>query len=223
MGWQTACTTAIQSDSRTVALAPGVTAQLLAPSTPGQATTIDVSVNTDGIRSALSSVADAYNAVVDLLDQQHGKDAGSLSGLSILNSLSQSLREITSYTSGSGSIQSLTQLGLELDQSGKLSLNSTAFNAAAAGGTGPIMSFLGDSSSGGFLKIASDALKMCVRPVSGRPKSRSGLVKSSVATPSESPPLLSVNDMFARERASVYDVWNCEARPNLLTNCVCKE
>ena len=46
-------TTAITSDSRTVTLAPGVTAQLLQPSTPGDATTITVSLNSDGIRTAL--------------------------------------------------------------------------------------------------------------------------------------------------------------------------
>src|SRR5581483_44265 len=159
--------TAIQTDSRTIVLAPGVTAQLLQQSPTGQPTTIDVSVNSGGIGDALSSLADAYNAVIDLLNQQHGKDGGSLQGLSIVNSLTNSLRDMSLYSAGSGSIQSLTDLGLELGRDGKLSFDAATFQAATASGTAAIASFLGNAASGGFLKNASDDLKAVEDPSSG--------------------------------------------------------
>src|SRR5256885_17142455 len=69
----------------------------------------------------------------------------------------------------------------------------------------------------------NEALKMCVRPVSGRPQSRSGFWLSRVAFPRAGAPPLSVKLKFARERDSVYDVWNCDPWPKRLMNCVWSE
>ena len=86
--------------------------------------------------------------------------------MSIVSTLQNSLRDLTSYAGGIGSIHSLTDLGLELGQDGKLSLNSAKFDTATANGTDAILSFLGDSSSG-FLKAANDNLKTVEDPING--------------------------------------------------------
>ena len=63
---------------------------------------------------------------------------------------------------------------------------------------------------------------MCVRPVSGRPQSASGFWLSSTTLFASSWPL-AVMPRFARDRASVYDVWNCDPRPKRVIHCVCSE
>jgi len=86
--------TTIQSNSRTVTLGPGLTVDLLQTTTAGQPVTISVGRDKSGLSSAISAFVDAYNAVVDALDKQVGKDGGALSGQSIISSLFSSLRGI---------------------------------------------------------------------------------------------------------------------------------
>jgi flagellar hook-associated protein 2 len=144
----------IESDSRTVTISPGLSVTLLKAGT----SSITVSHNTTALSTALSSVVGAYNAAVDELDKHRGEDAGALHGSSILNSLSQSLREITGFSTGTDGISSLASMGLVLDDKGKLSLDSTAFNAAASGSFEALTAFLGSASTGGFLQNATSVM-----------------------------------------------------------------
>jgi len=150
--------TEIESDSRTLTLAPGLTVTLLGTSDPGVATTITVSRSTTALSNALSALVTAYNAVVDALDAHRGKDAGALAGQSILQALTNSLRKLTAYESSMGKVRSLTDLGLVFDDKGKLSLDTTVFRSAVSEGTQAVTDFLGDSSESGFLKWATDVL-----------------------------------------------------------------
>ncbi len=150
--------TAIEADSRTVTLAPGLTITLLGVSEAGVATTVTVSRSTSVFTDALSSLVTAYNAALDALDAHRGEGAGVLAGQSIVRTLSDALRQLTSYESGTGAIRTLTDLGLTYDDKGKLSLDATAFQNAVAGNPTHVLEFLGDSSQGGFLKWASELL-----------------------------------------------------------------
>lgn len=150
--------TAIQSDSRTVTLAPGVTMTLLGESDPGVTATITVSRSTTGISNALSSFATAYNAVVDELDAHRGQNEGALAGHSIVQTLWDSLRQLAQYSGGPEGISSLTALGLNFDDQGKLSLDTSVFDGAASGNMDLLAEFLGSSSESGFLKYATDLL-----------------------------------------------------------------
>lgn len=150
--------TAIQSDSRTVTLAPGVTMTLLGESDPGVTATITVSRSTTSISNALSSFATAYNAVVDELDAHRGQNEGALAGHSIVQTLWDSLRQLAQYSGGPEGISSLTALGLNFDDQGKLSLDTSVFDGAASGNMDLLAEFLGSSSESGFLKYATDLL-----------------------------------------------------------------
>ncbi|MCX6638816.1 MAG: flagellar filament capping protein FliD, partial [Acidobacteria bacterium] len=142
---------AIESDSRSVTIAPGLTVTLLKAGT----TQITVSHNTAGVSSALSNIASAYNAAVDEIDKYHGEGASSaLRGSSMLYVLSQSLRDLAGYSSGSGAISSLSSLGFGFDDKGKLSMDMTAFSAVTDGQFQALSDFLGSSSTDGFLKYA---------------------------------------------------------------------
>src|ERR1019366_7262156 len=122
----------IDSSSRTVTLAPGVTINLLQQTATGQPATITVSRNTSGVASAISSFVDAYNAAVDALNQQVGQNGGALSGQSAISTLRNSMRQITQYTGSSGGLTLLSQMGVELDDKGKLTFDASQLDSASA-------------------------------------------------------------------------------------------
>jgi flagellar hook-associated protein 2 len=156
--------TLLESDSRTITLAPGVSAQLLDTTNAGTVT-ISVDRNVASIQSGLTAFVTAYNAAVDGIDAQRGSAAGALSGQSVLGSLSGILRQITQYDAASGSgIHSLFSLGISLDNQGKLSFDSSKLDSS---NPNALMDFFGSANSSGFLKTASDALNLAEDSTSG--------------------------------------------------------
>ncbi len=109
----------------------------------------------------------AYNTVVGELDKHRGKDAGALSGQSLVFSLSQALRQIGNYASGSTGISSLRALGITAGQTGLLSLDADAFQEL---NPGAVLDFLGTAQGAGFLHTASDILGSIEDPETGSVK-----------------------------------------------------
>jgi flagellar hook-associated protein 2 len=155
--------TPISSDSSTVTIAPGLTVDLLAA---GDA---DVVVTRSGSAqsNALSSFVAAYNAAMDQLSQNRGQGGGPLTGDPLINTLSQSLRDLTGFTGGAGSAQNLTDLGLTFDKTGHLSFDQTVFDNVLAAHPSDVRAFLGSPSTGGFLKAATDTLNTLEDPSTG--------------------------------------------------------
>jgi flagellar hook-associated protein 2 len=158
--------TEVSSDSRTVTLAPGLTVNLLGASATGAATTITVSRNTTAVQNALSGFATAYNAAVSELDKHRGSK-GALAGDSIVSTLQQTLRDVVGYSTGTDGVSSLTSLGLTFDKTGRLSFDSSTFSSATADDFTALTGFLGTSTTGGFLKTATDALQMVSNSTNG--------------------------------------------------------
>jgi flagellar hook-associated protein 2 len=156
-------TTDIQSDSTQITLSPGLTVNLLQAS-PGNPVTVTVAKTYAGLNNALSSFVDSYNSTADALSQQHGQNGGALSGQSLVLTLGQALRSVVQYSSGSGAVQSLADLGINLDSTGHLSLDSTKLNNL---GTDAVQQFLGSVSSGGFLQAANSAITSMEDPSTG--------------------------------------------------------
>lgn len=169
--------TAVSTDSRSVTVAPGLTVTLLKAGTAN----LTVSRNTAGISNALASFAGAYNAAVDEVDLHRGKDAGALKGNSVLFTLSQTLREIAGYSTGTDGIASLTSLGLAFDDQGKLSFDATAFSNAVAGNLSGLLSFLGSASESGFLQSATSAMDAVVGTTDGIVKAAIGSLQTQIA------------------------------------------
>ena len=149
--------TAIQSDTRTVTLAPDLTAQLLQKSAAGVSDQITVSRDTSGLEKALSAFVDAYNDASTELGKQYGQNAGALQGQSIVATLNSSMRHLASYT-GTGAITGLNGIGITVDKNGRMTFDATAFETAAASNLQDVTDFLGTSTGTGFLKVASDVL-----------------------------------------------------------------
>jgi flagellar hook-associated protein 2 len=147
--------TDVTSTSSQVTLAPGLTVTIQPGATTGQTATVTVTNDYSGLSSALSSFASAYNTAVTAVQAQTGQNAGALSGNSTVYQLENLLNNIAEYTgSGSGSVNSLTALGLDLDSTGQLSFDSSAFSSL---NTSDIQAFLGSAATGGFLQMATNA------------------------------------------------------------------
>jgi flagellar capping protein FliD len=152
----------ISSDTRTLAIAPNLTATAL----KAGSTEITAASSVAGISGAIASFVQAYNATTKALDGQRGSAGGALAGQSIVRTLSQSLRDVANFN-GSGSIGSLTSIGLTFDQSGVLSFDPTVLTAAAARDLKGVTEFLGSASGGGFLKTATDTLNSLLDSTNG--------------------------------------------------------
>ncbi len=126
---------AVTSGSNTVSDAiPGVTFQLL--SVP--ATTEDVQVvitnNTSAVTSALDTFVTDYNTAFHAIAAQEGNDSSGnpepLYGSPVLAQLQEQLQTTLSAQYGTGSVTSLSQLGIATAQDGTLSLDSDTLTAA---------------------------------------------------------------------------------------------
>ena len=153
----------ISSNSRTVTIAPGLDVTLEKAGTA----TVTVGGNTSAISSSLNSFVTAYNAIVAELGKQHGKGAGPLAGDSAVWQMESALRQLGDYSGSSGSITSLTQLGIQFTKQGTLTFDSTALNGLSSQQITDAISFLGDPNTGGYLQFASNTLNSLLDPVSG--------------------------------------------------------
>src|SRR5580693_916127 len=111
--------TDVQSTSSQVALSPGLTVNLLAQSS--SPVTITVSQDYSGVQTAISNVVSAYNAAFDALSQNRGQSGGALTGDPVVLTLANTLQQISQYTSGSGPVSSLADLGVTVSSTGDLS------------------------------------------------------------------------------------------------------
>ena len=164
-------TNSISSTTRLVTLSPGLTVDLLGENAAGQTTTITIATDPSAVSSSLNSFAQAYNSAVDAISRQHGQSNGALSGDSLLQSLSGVLSQLSTYSNGSPS-GALANFGLSLDQTGHLSLDSAAFTKASNADFSTLLSTLGSSTTGGFLKVATDLLDGIENATSGTLKSQ---------------------------------------------------
>jgi flagellar hook-associated protein 2 len=168
----------VSSDSRSIALAPSLTVNVIKADT----TEIDVAQSTSGVSDALTSFTSAYNAVVDELAKSRGQSAGALSGNSIVYALQDNLRQLINSGVQSGSISSVSDLGLTFDQTGHLSFDPAALSKATSSSLTNVLSFLGTESSGGFLKGANDILTGIENTTTGTLPTASASLKNEISS-----------------------------------------
>jgi flagellar hook-associated protein 2 len=178
--------TAATSDSRTVEIAPGVTVNLLAASGAGKATTITVSRTTASVKNALASFVTAYNAATTEVANNRGDGGGALTGDSLIQTISNALSQIQGYSPGTGSFSSLEDLGVQVDQTGQLSFDTSVFDTATAGKLTDLTNFLGGTTTSGFLKVATDALSGLENTDSGAVTTTINLLSTEITSQNDS-------------------------------------
>jgi flagellar hook-associated protein 2 len=172
-------TTDVQSTSSQLTLSPGLTVNLLAQTS--SPVTITVANSYSSLQSALSSFVTDYNSAVTALQQNVGQGGGALAGDSLIYTLSNLLDQIANYTgSGSGSVSSLSDLGVSLQVTGQLSFDQSTFASASQA---DISGFLGSiESSTGFLNTASTDLNSITDPTNGVFAAESSSIQSQITS-----------------------------------------
>jgi flagellar hook-associated protein 2 len=168
--------TDVQSTSSQVALSPGLTVNLLAQSS--SPVTITVSQDYSGVQTAISNVVSAYNAAFDALSQNRGQSGGALTGDPVVLTLANTLQQISQYTSGSGPVSSLADLGVTVSSTGDLSFDPTSLSTDNAA----ISQFLGGIDSGGFLQAANNDLNTVADASSGVIATDYNSLQATIAT-----------------------------------------
>jgi flagellar hook-associated protein 2 len=142
----------LTSGSNTVTTAiPGVTFQLLSVSTsPIQ---VQITNDTADVETAVSNVVTAYNAVIKDINGQEGNDSSGnpepLFGNTTLALLQNQLSSALIGGKASGSISSITQLGIGFNQDGTLTLNGDTLDTVLNSDFSDVTGFLQNSGSFG--------------------------------------------------------------------------
>jgi len=133
---------------------PGVTLNLLGadPNTP---ITVKVSHDTAGITRAVNDFVSAYNSVIKSINQQFTTDtsgrAGALAGNSALRSLQSSLLSDVAYSvAGNNGIVGLASMGIDMQNDGTLSVDSSKLNDTLTTNFSAAQSFFQSATAGSF-------------------------------------------------------------------------
>jgi len=139
-----------------------------------------VTRSTSALDSALSTFVSAYNTAATELDKQRGQTGGPLQGQAIINSLSQALASISTYSS-SDSIGSLASLGLDLGTDGQITYQETTLLAADFSNSSGVAAFLGSATGGGFLEAATNVMTSLEDPTTGLIKTAEANLTSQIS------------------------------------------
>jgi flagellar hook-associated protein 2 len=155
----------VKQASNTVnSVIPGVTLQLQQTST----TPITVSLQSSPgqLSTDLQNFVSSYNGLEQLLLAQQGAVQGGLNGDIAVTQLQQTLRQITSFFTTSGTINNLGQLGVTFaDSTGTATFDSSAFNALSSQQISDGFTFINSLTTGSGNFVAQ--LQTFTDPVSG--------------------------------------------------------
>ncbi|HTS49853.1 MAG TPA: flagellar filament capping protein FliD [Bryobacteraceae bacterium] len=112
--------------------------------------TISVSTDASQLSNALQTLVSSYNSLADQVNQQRGQSGGVLVGDPLIWQISSDMQQLATYwnPSSSSSIHSLSDLGIEFDDTGEMSFNQNTFSALSVSQISDAFKFLGSSSSG---------------------------------------------------------------------------
>ena len=162
----------IASASNTVTgVVPGLTLNLL-NADPGTQVDLTVSPDTSQVSTAVSQFVSDYNTLIQAVNAQYADTSGSGEGVlatdPTLRNLQTALFQSVDYTStGSGTVSSLTSLGISVNDDGTLSVNSSTLNSALQNNFSGVQSFFQGSALNGFANSLDQQLSSFTDPGDG--------------------------------------------------------
>lgn len=141
--------------SNTVSTAiPGVTFQLLAASA-GTQVQVQITNDNSAVATAVNSVVTSFNTVIGDLNTQEGNNSSGnpepLYGSPTIAMIQEQLTQALLGGKASGSISSISQLGLSFNPDGTLALNQDQLNSVLNSNFSDVVGYLQDSGSFGQL------------------------------------------------------------------------
>ncbi len=155
---------AVTSATNTVSnVIPGTTLTLLRQS-PATPVALDVTEDVASVEGRVKDFITAYNGLMKFLGDQTtaaaGNTAGNIGRDPMLRQLKAGLRSALTNVYGTEQMQYLGQIGVEFTRTGTMSLNTTRFREALAGGTDAIERVLaGSATEPGAFDAVSDVIK----------------------------------------------------------------
>ncbi len=145
---------ALSTPSNTVTDAiPGVTFDMLAAA-PGTPVQVQITNNNSAVATAVNDFVTAYNTVVGDINTQEGKDANGnpqpLFGNATLSLIQNQLSTALLGGSASGTVSSVTQLGISTNNDGTLTLDSNALLTELNNHYSDVTGFLQNANSFGL-------------------------------------------------------------------------
>ncbi len=147
--------------------------------------TISVSKSTDGIAKQLKAVVDQYNKVRDKIKSDASYDsttktAGVLFGTSSVLRVDLAYGKLFSgQLNGAGTIKSISQLGVRLNEQGRLEFDETKLNAALAADPAGVQEFFTKEKTG-FAAKAKDVADSLAATKNGALLSRTQAIQSKI-------------------------------------------
>jgi flagellar hook-associated protein 2 len=143
----------IETNSNTISGAiPGVSFQILS-SDPSTKVQVQIANNNSSVETAFSSFVTAYNAVVKDIKTQEGNDSSGnpepLFGNTVISQLQSSLSLALTSGKASGTVNSLYQVGISVNQDGTLKLDTNALDAGLNSHYADVVGFLQNAASFG--------------------------------------------------------------------------
>jgi flagellar hook-associated protein 2 len=126
---------------------PGLTLVINDKTSVGETVGITIAADRSKLASALQGLVNAYNGAASQVNGQIGPGAGLLSGDSLVRDVRNAMLSLVNYT-GEGDIQTLTELGIELSNTGQMSFNSDTFGALTSDQVSQAFEFLGSATTG---------------------------------------------------------------------------
>lgn len=152
---------------------PGVTLSLLSAD-PGVQVSLGVAPDASQIASALQQFVTDYNTLVTDLSSQftfNGTSEGVLATDSTVRGLQNDVLSALDFTyapaSGSTTIPNLTALGISVDNTGKLTLNTSTLQSALQNNFADVQSFFQGTALNGFANSFDQQLTSFISPSSG--------------------------------------------------------
>ncbi len=143
---------------------PGLTFTIHQTTDPGESVVLSLSSSRTEVGNALADLVSAYNDLRSRVNLQIGETAGLLSGDFIVREIQQRMRELASFEAA-GSIKRLADLGIEFDDQGVMSFNSTKFYSLPESSFNAALDFLGAPTTG--FGALSDNFEAISDPVNG--------------------------------------------------------
>lgn len=143
----------------------GLTFTIKSKTDPGEDAVLTLSSNRGSLATALASFVSAYNATRDTVTAQVGETAGLLSGDFVVREIQQTLRQLGAYKDSGGTINNLADLGIEFDETGEMSFDSSSFYSLPDSAIAEAFDFLGSAATG--FGALSKSLTAISDPVTG--------------------------------------------------------
>jgi flagellar hook-associated protein 2 len=143
---------------------PGLTFTIVSQTDPGETVELKLFSSRSTLATKLADLASAYNRLRTAVNAQIGQTAGLLSGDFLVREIQQNLRELAAYES-TGAVRRLADLGLEFNEEGEISFNSSKFYSLSEAEIAAAFDYLGSETGG--LGGLSQNFKQISDPISG--------------------------------------------------------